>query len=519
MKSLKRYIGFWMLLLASGIAVTSCYKDQGNYDYIKLDEIVIDTANRNILADYAVFRYDTLTIDPRILLNGQEVTSTSQTADKLIFTWSIFQAVTGGTVYSRDTLSDDITLREPILKPAGQWVVMLSVKDRETGVETYQRFSLQVDEVLSDGWMVLYERAGTTDVGLIVDDWSKRGVIRPRSFSDLIKNSNGKSLEGVPRALLHSASPLSTGEILVASSRDLIGVDKSSFEITFPFDKLFWMPPAKGEIKFVSTNVMRKEVVIHNNRVHMTNFSSSGVARVNYFGSPYLGEYGDLATWSATFFGQTADAVVYDRTNKKFLYVPTNGTTMTSFPPQNGALTRFDVNNVGLDPEAFDWGWQNMEYSVMKDNASHYLLSSNFMLPQMDRLGTGKYPITGVPISQPISSMASAAAGQYVLLGAGPQVYLFKYNTGLPAEVEWTAPAGETVTCVRIQKFYHTALQATLLPMTNRVVYIATWHEGNQEGKVYAYLIDPTNGEIDVSSQRVVGGFGKINEMAYKWLL
>ena len=516
---MKKTLKFWSWLLALGILASSCYKDLGNYDYVELDEITIDTAGRGILADYAVFRYDTLRIDPRVLLNGQEISSAAQAGDKLAFTWSIFQATTGGTVHTRDTLSHELTLAAPIVKPAGQWVVVLSVKNQETGVETYQRFSVQVDEVLSDGWMVLYEKDGNTDVGLIVDDWSKRGVVQPRTFTDLIRSSNGQPLLGAPRALLHSASALATAEVLVASAQDMVAVDRSSFQIVYPFEKLFWSPPAKGEVGYFSTNLARKELVIHNNRVHMTNFASSGTARINYFGAAYLGDYGDLADWTPSFFGQAADAIVYDQTAKHFLYVPINGSTFQSFPPQSEALTKFDVNNVGLDLEAFDWGWQNMEYMAMKDANAHYLLASNFMLPQLDRLGAGKYEISGIPAGTSITTMASAAAGQYVLLGTANQVHLFKYNTGQPAEVEWTAPAGETITCVRIQKFYHAQLQAILLPMTNRVVYIATWNESTKEGKVYSYLIDPTNGTIDRSSERVATGFGKIKDMSYKWQL
>lgn len=516
---MKKYLIFWACLLTLGVLATACYKDLGNYDYTELNEVTIDTANRGILPDYSVFRYDTLEINPNIIFNGEEVHNNTAISDKLTYTWAIFQGTTGGFVHTRDTLSRERVLKAPILKPAGRWVIVLAVKDVESDVETFQRFGLQIDEVLSDGWMVLYEREGDTDFGLIVDDWSKRGVVQPRTFMDLYRNSNGQHLEGTPKALIHSASSLATGEILIASSKDLVAVDRSSIEVLLPFEKMFWSPPNKGDVKALSANLTRKEVVIHNNRVHLTNFSISGVARVNYFGAPFIGEYGDLADWIPTFFGQTYDAVVYDKTAKRFLRVPTNGTMVQSFPVQAAEFTQFDINNVGLDPLAFDWGFQNREYSIMRDANSHYLLISNFMINQLDRIGVGKYAIAEIPISTPISAIAAAAAGQYVLLGAASQVHLFKYNAGVAPTVEWTAPAGEIVTCIRIQKFYHAALQAQLLPMTNRVVYIATWDEGKKEGKVYSYLIDPTNGDIDKSSERIAGGFGKIKDMSYKWQL
>ena len=152
MKKLSCLLGiFALLLLGQG-----CYKDKGNYDYTELDEIRIDTSGGSIQAEYAVYRYDTLKIEPQIFLNGAPVSNEAQVAEKLSFTWSIFQAVVGNAIQSRDTLSNTIQLKAPITKPAGKWIVLLAVKDRTTQVETYQRFSVDVSEVLSDGWMVLY---------------------------------------------------------------------------------------------------------------------------------------------------------------------------------------------------------------------------------------------------------------------------------------------------------------------------------------------------------------------------
>ena len=44
--------------------MTSCYDDKGNYNYITLDEVVIDTAGLNILPAYSLNRYDRLTMEP-----------------------------------------------------------------------------------------------------------------------------------------------------------------------------------------------------------------------------------------------------------------------------------------------------------------------------------------------------------------------------------------------------------------------------------------------------------------------
>lgn len=514
------------LLLSLMVLCTSCYKDKGNYEYKPLDKLLIDTAKRNIRSDYAIYRYDELVINPRIFFNQQEVTAPDQVAGKLAFTWSIYQA-TSAKIYTRDTISNEISLNKSISKPAGRWIVILSVKNLDTQVEEYMKFNVQVDEQLSDGWMLLYEKNGNTDVGLIVDDWTKKNVVKTRTFSDMFLMSNGYPLLGEPRGLMHSASTLTTAEVMIASAHDLVAVEKSSFQVFYPIEKLFWSFIPGGEIKCISannTNGGRKEVIIYNNRIHGVNHSTSGVSRINFFGTAYNGSYGDLAEWSATAFGIGFEAVVYDKTNKKFLNIAANGTVVQGFSPQ--ALTAaFDVNNVGLDPEAFDWGRGNgtptvaYEYSVMKNNTDRFLLVSNFN-SSTTAIGTGKYEITGIPLTTPIRTLNSAFGGNYTLMGTDKTVYLHRYQQGPNAIAEWEAPVNEEVTCVRLQKFfYNPGLSAQFLPQPNTVVYIGTWNPGTKVGKVYAYIIDQTNGTINKSTERVYSGFGKIKDMGYKWSL
>ncbi|MBV4358205.1 PKD-like family lipoprotein [Pinibacter aurantiacus] len=499
------------------LGMYSCYKDKGNYDYKTLDNIVIDTSVNNIQADYAVYRYDTLTIQPEIYLNGKLVSSEKEVSGKLEFTWVIFQGYVGTPVYTRDTLSHQINLKVPITKSAGKWIVHLAVKDLNTQVETYQRFNLQVSEVLSDGWMVLYEKEGKTDVGIIVDERVKTGVTKPRQFLDVIKNTNGAALDGKPVSLVHSIAPLSSGDVLIASENDMVGVDKSSFTITYPFNKLFWTAPANKSIQFLTGNNTRKELVVNDNKVHVTNFISSGSYRTNYFGAALGGDYGQIDSWTPYYYGSAYDAVVYDKTNKRFAYVAANGVAVTRFPTQL-ATTQFNVDNVGLDMKANDWGLTNYEYSIMGDGTNSYLMVANFM-GTTNNVGLKKIDMSTSPNVQNANTMATAFAGQYVLYGASSGVYLFKYNSGLPADLAWSAPAGETVTCVRLQKFYYPAIQLAILPNANKIVYIATWNETTKTGKVYSYFIDPSNGTIDKTSERITEGYGKIKNMSYKWNL
>jgi hypothetical protein len=502
------------------IFLQACYDDKGNYDYEQLDEIVIDTTRSNILPDYALYRYDTIEIEPKVYYNGVLLNEdNTDYANDLDIIWSVFQAVTGGNVYTRDTLSTGIKLSAQITKPAGKWIVLLTVRQRRNDVETYMRFNLQVDEILSDGWMVLYERDGNTDVGLIVDDYIKKGVIRERTFVDVYSAANGKPLSGSPKEIIHSVAPIQSREVLIASSNELAGVNYTSFEITHSFKDLFWDVPQSQSPSYLGGNSGRRELVINDNRIHYVNFMSSGLFRTNYFGDACRGDYGKLAEWAATCYSSSFDAVVYDQDYKRFRCVNYGAVEVVGFQAQDPATTAFDVNNVGMEFLVSDWGRNNYEYSIMKNDNEYALLLSNFYNGELTGLGTGKYDMSACPDISSVSSLAAAVDGEYIYYSTGGSLYIYKYNTNEAASKVWTAPANEIISCVKTQKFYYPQFDQLFLPYRNKVVYVATWNETTKNGKVYEYIIDASNGAINTDSERIKEGFGKIKDMSWKWTL
>ena len=160
------------------VAFTSCYKDEGNYDYHLLDEVRIDTTGTGIQSQYAIMRYDTLHLEPRIFFNGQLVKD--ETNAPLDFLWTIYSAHTGAGANTRiDTLSTHAILNEPIPCIGGNYQLRLSITNRNDGTRTFFPLSVSVSEVFDGGWLVLYERADhpdNSDVALIYNPWTKRNA-------------------------------------------------------------------------------------------------------------------------------------------------------------------------------------------------------------------------------------------------------------------------------------------------------------------------------------------------------
>ncbi|MDR2130817.1 MAG: hypothetical protein LBP56_06605 [Odoribacteraceae bacterium] len=501
----------------------SCHEDKGNYAYLTLDEVTIDTAGTGVLPAYALYRYDPLQIAPLVYLNGKRVEADEQMDQQLDCLWTIYKATTGGTAYPVDTIGRGLMLDTIITQPAGVWIVRFTVTRKETGISTFMKINLQIDETISDGWMVLYEKEGNTDAGLIVNDRIKKGVTRERLLLDIYSTSNGgQRLSGKPVAILHSTVALGSAEVLLASERDLVAVEKNSFGLYLTMDELFWTPPDTRSISYLGANNTRREVTIVNNRIHYVNYMSSGTFRINAFGPACTGDHGLLAPWLSSYFSNSFEAVAYDQTRQRFLCVEANGVAVDTLSSKD--KTAFDVNHVGMEMLFSDFGRSNYEYSLMRQGTTHALLVSNFATTNRlsDKIAIAKYDMSDCPAIAGVSSIAAGGLGEILYYASGADLYLFKYNVTGADRIQhaWSAPPGETITCVRLQKFYNPTFVLTGLLINNYgVIYIATWNETTRVGTVYQLNANPSNGTLDDASRATYTGFGKVKEMGWKWTL
>ena len=331
---------------------------------------------------------------------------------------------------------------------------------------------------------------------------------------DLYSQTNGGRISGKPVYIVHSYASGSPGDIIIASEKDMVSVRRNDFEKGFNFEDFFIVAPPLAERKITSYTVSsftaatnRREFLIMDNKVYYTGFTaiSQDIGTVK-FGFPRGGSYGQLAPLGITFGATAFGAIVYDQTNKRFMYAGTSGNVL-SFPAQAPPAGGFDVNNVGMEILFSDRGRLYYENSVMKNGADYALCISNFnnSTAASTNIGLNKYSMNACPGIAGISSFAPGEAGEFVYYSSGSDVHLFKYNDASPYEKVWTAPAGEVVTCLRLQTYAMTTLITNATAgMINpyEVIYIGTWNESTQTGTVYTYKVNSTSGAVDTSVER-----------------
>ena len=503
------------MLLVGMATIAACSKDKGNYDYKTLDEVTINL--ENVPETYSVVRFDSINITPEITYKGEMVNLENPQFPELKFTWEMYP--TGREVVERHVLSDSPILDVPLNQRELPWEVLYTITNTNTGVKTFAKFAVSITSALAEGWMVLYERNGATDVGLITNNEISRSQVAEKLFLNIYSASNGGPMKGTPGSILYSYANLNARKLYIQSSQEVSMVNLSTFAKIFDFDQgLFWSRPAVVAPLIFRATDTRKEFLINNNRVHVIDYTVIAQGD-RAFSDPLGGNYGTLAPWMAT-SPAPLDAVFYDQTNKKFMKIITRGSEVVPFAsPQTTAA--FDVNNVGMELLMGDMGWNNWEYMVMKDNAGkHWLLSANFKAGDVVgvNIGRGKYDMSACPEIANINAVTAGYLGEIFYYSANNHLYQFKYTQGATEQL-WTSPAGEVITNISLQKYYNPnrAAGAVFDPKNIcKILYIATYNEANKIGTVYQMGVSETSGAIIPGTEKKYTGFGKIKAMGWK---
>ncbi|MBQ9363928.1 MAG: hypothetical protein IJT97_11025 [Bacteroidaceae bacterium] len=534
-----RIIILFALLLS---LATACYKDKGNYDYHDLEVVTIDTTDVGMQSEYAIMRFDTLVLKPKVYFEGQEVTDAAQVP--LDYLWTIFSATTGtGASQVIDTIGHERILNNAITRTGGNYLVQLVVTNRNDGVKQFFRIPVSVSEVFNGGWMVFYERAdnpGYSDLALVFNPWTKLNVNYNRYYTNLYETTNGELLKGHPVRCLDIAVSLAAGNNYVGLCTDytLVGVSENGIEKALEFKEFFHEPPTTmaptwyGQHGSGVMSGQSSEVLINDNQIYTNTYTYSATeGRNTRFSVPKIADnIGQLAAWNAE-VPQTLNygIVVYDQTYQRFRYAGYNSVQLEEFAEQS-PLAAFDINNTGMTLLMADWGrgtsqgagLRPFDYLIMSKGQQRFLAVTNFSStnPNSDNIGVGLYPMDALcPDIAEATTMASSHVGSFIYYGAGNKVYTFAYDSNQPATVAWEAPSSdEQVTCVRIMKYYHGTIYGYgMVPRADNLVHIATWNEQTRQGHLYQYLINPASGILNTTTSYDYPIPGKVKDMAWKF--
>lgn len=187
-------------LVLAACLVTACYDDKGNYDYVALNEISVDTAG--ISTTYTLEQYDSLHIVPELRFTQGPIPE-----EKLAYKWVIFTDNFANAESEMEVLSTEKELHMQVTQSAKteSYAIIYYVTHLDDNTVWQQKYTLIVQPSVVSGIVALHTLDGQSDIDYIATTNAVPGVVENKwlkniLFSTVGRKPFGKSRFGVDRA-------------------------------------------------------------------------------------------------------------------------------------------------------------------------------------------------------------------------------------------------------------------------------------------------------------------------------
>ncbi|AOM78008.1 PKD-like family lipoprotein [Pedobacter steynii] len=501
---MKNKINLIFVLIILAALFASCAKDKGNYDLRPINEIAVTGLDTS--KTYEVLLNDTLRINTDIKQENVQ-------NGKYKYRWYVYSDNYDPAV----ELSAEKNLNKSIQVPIGNYTLVFTATDENTGIGTTKTARLMVNSRFSSGILVLEEKAQGGDISQIAFN----GTI----YRNLFSSANGGQFIPKPIGQLDGfyfdgglAVQKPINIFLTSDSRNPIELNPETYQINKPFSEFMAIPPS-GNIRLQT--------------IQQSSRSNSIYAIVNgkmQFGFPteetpifegaLLGDY-ELAPFiiTSTDGGRRVTVPVetslisYDQKNGRFLWY--SGYAIgeyNTYSKDMSAPGAFDPNNV--KKKCFYAGYSNdyLYYNwLMKDDTGELYFYQLYPIATQKAAADYKV-ITDAPEMKTASIFAGSTQLPNIYFASQNKIYSYDYKSNRTRLIH-SFPASEQITDMkfavsRISEYenFYMALR------TLDKIYIATYN--GIEGKVNEFDVSGT-GSLGTAT-KVYGGFGRITSMFYK---
>lgn len=491
MKKLKIVNAF--AFLAFILSIAACKKDHGNYDYKELPLFQIDTSGMSGI--FETIQNQPLTISPKIRFEGNE--------SQLQYLWRLYD---GGEVPVIDTLSNVRDFDESIHREPGNYTLELRVQQKEDKRMQIATFRVRVQSPGSypSGWLIAYNEGSVADFDLITAPQFLTAGIKDTVYKALYATANGAIIPGsiVQLRIARDFSNGSLQSIFLSTNETSVQMSHNTFLHTKGFNNMFTDLPNITKPQFIND----AGDAIVNNGVVYSGLQGIYLARLlapnaaPYTAAPMLHQYLDYAT------------AFYDTQQKRFLQIPEMGSLAMDLSSDG----LFDVSDIGMDHLLYTPGFPVSTstrgmWNVFKDDADRrFLLATDLSADT----ALAKINITAAPNIKQAKFFQAGYLSAYCLYADDHKIYRIQPDmrsgtTSINTESGFAVTGDEVIVSMKIFRANSNALN-------HKGLFVATWKETEQEGKLYLLPLNEVSGEIGLQPLKVWTGLGKIRDMGFK---
>lgn len=489
-----------LFIFYSFIAFSSCIDDEGNYVYKDLIRVGVDSLE----ASYQVrTMVDHLVIKPEVTSNGDYECM-----------WMMYSTKTQVNP-DIDTISYDKELNYLVTEPAGDYRLVLRVTDQATGDAVYTTAEVNVATIYSNGWYVLKDVGGQTDIDLITPEREK--------VENLFLNLLGNYMPGNPMDISYtpaytyideeSVKHMNEPILWVCSGEEVYMLKVADLSLVYKHDELFY-----GEVLPETPY----HVCYGPGKSYFVYMSSAGIYYYHgmtpssgKFGSPIRMDDGyELGVQS---YNMNRSTMFWDNLNSRFIAL--NNGSLRPFQDKNekGEVQEIVPNNMNCDLLLLD-RTSSAGYAVLKDRTTGELLIVELDPNTHDSFSPLFYnPINNknairVPASSGMASATVFAQNHklaYLYYSDGLQVNMIDFMTNTSREDIAPLEPGETVSYMK-----HLYWNPSVGSDKDKFEYLVI---GTTQGDNYTLSFYELLGGVPDKSKEIirVSGTGKIKDVQF----
>ncbi len=536
MNKLFKILGLGIVLLY----VSSCFDDKGNYDYLTLNEVYVDTVGADLT--FTISQFDTLSIVPDIqfsLEDGDEA--------KLGFSWVMYKDVWSKDEADMDTLSHERNLHKQILQePASDdYAVVLYVTDASNGIVSQVKYTVTILPSIVSGWMVLHtDENGESDFDYIATPYAVPTLDSTKHLHNIYSAVNGTKIQGEPRFIASTrVNNTAINYVYVATDEETLLTDATDFSLLYRDEDLYKEVPESSDVQYIGRGQECNYVTIMLDGGQVRNINNQASQYWDVAFSDKLdvsGDLGEVDLAPFVYFGDDCSsflghsAVMYDKLAQRFVRMPFSfweETELLPMPEQNSE--KFDVNNIGKDLIYLGKGFNAHAFALFTDGSSRELYRADLNIPavywedgneleneEVHDYAINSYDVSALPEIYEAQFYDCGPLGNFFLYASDQNIYVYSYAAASKVATLINDPfdADELITAVKI---YNTDWYYPLDDVNGTLLYVATWN--GTEGKLYEYKINRASGFLNNKEEtnlktptNVFTGFGKIVDMCLK---
>ncbi len=465
---MKRAINILIGLLV--LTLSSCYDDQGNYDYEELNKITF--TDSLIQKNYLVEQFDTLQINPVF------AQSINKDESDLEYLWLIYANNTWGYA---DTLSKNRNLEIPITLALDNYTALYRVINKSTGVFYEYPFKIEVINSYSKGILVLSEVEGQANLAFL----NTKGTLG----LDVFHSVNGTFAGNNPTVLGISANRYEGRSVFIGCNDEQGGAvtEATGFKKLSALNELFFLPEKNPNPQFFATNKGRSAIedgMIANNDYYFRSFMYP--PPVKYGTSLSLAINKGVKLFPFVFDEGpyvSSSNVVYDNANKKF-WKKNSRDVFTGFPPSSPDI--FDRNDTRLTMLEAGEGFKGEGYALCEDDAGTLFIITFNPGGSQNMVPTGKFEIKSATEIQARTAATFTSLSPQLFYAVGNKLYCLDVKNDL-SRVIYSFEEDVTIDCIKLSKIN-----------LDKVMYLGTSKEGTGKRGSFHILDVQMNGAVEV---------------------